>query len=288
MTLRIVVTARPSKPTSVIVKKSPVVSARRPWVQRPPGVVVSGCTLASLIDGRDHMIGREAEVVASDDRSDDRNVRRCALGGIVGPLAFASSWATLGYVKTGYSPLHDPISDLAGVGASTRVAMTAGFVVFGAGMGFYAWALRRALPGPAWIAAAATGAATVGVAAFPLHHSSAIDAVHGAFATAGYVTLAATALISATRLARLGHHGWARGAATAGVVSAVSLALTSNGSFEGFFQRAGLTAGDVWIVASAIAIRRACWTRGSYVSERRRGARLARSGTTSAEESPSR
>jgi len=227
-------------------------------------------------------------MVASDDRSDDRNVRRAALGGSVGPAAFVGSWATLGFVKTGYSPLHDPISDLAGVHASTRVAMSAGFVVFGAGMGLYAWALRRALPGPAWIAAATTGAATVGVAAFPLHHSSTIDAVHGAFATAGYVTLAATALASATQLARLGHHRWARGAATAGVVSAVSLALTLNGSFEGFFQRAGLTAGDVWIVASAIAIRRGYWTRGPYAPERRRGPRFARSGTTSAEESPSR
>jgi len=184
------------------------------------------------------------------------SVRRAALGGVVGPVAFVSAWAVLSVVKARYSVLHDPISDLAGVHASTRPFMTAGFVVFSIALCCYAWALRAALGGPAWITAATTGLATLGVAAFPLHHSSTVDHVHGAFAGIGYVTLAATALLCIAPLRRRGHHVWARAATAAGGVSGVALALTLTGSFHGLFQRTGLTAGDAWVVASALAIRR--------------------------------
>jgi Protein of unknown function (DUF998) len=173
----------------------------------------------------------------------------------VGPVVFVAAWSVLGLFKARYSPLRDPISDLAGVHASTRLAMTAAFVVFSVGLCFYALALRATLRGPAWIAAASTGLATLGVASFPLHHSSTIDHVHGVFAGIGYVTLAATALLSAVALNRQ-QPAWARAAATAGVVSAIALALTLTGSFHGLFQRIGLTAGDTWVVASAVGIRR--------------------------------
>jgi hypothetical membrane protein len=185
-----------------------------------------------------------------------RNVRRLALGGIVGPVVFVASWALLGEVKDRYSPIHDAISDLAAVHASTRIFMTAAFVVFSLGLAVYAFALRSTLAGPAWIAALTTGVATLGVAACPLDHSPTVDSLHGVFAGIGYVTLAACALASAVMLARLGRKSWAVGAALAGVLSALSLALTLTGTLHGLFQRAGLTAGDIWIVASAIAIRR--------------------------------
>ena len=183
-------------------------------------------------------------------------MRRAALGGIIGPVAFVTAWAVLGVVKARYSALHDPISDLAGVHASTRPEMTAAFVVFSVAMCFYAWALRAALGGPAWVTAATTGLATLGVAAFPLHHSATVDHVHGVFAGIGYVTLAATALLCVAPLLHRGHRAWARAATVAGVVSAIALALTLTGSFHGLFQRTGLTAGDAWVVASAVAIRR--------------------------------
>lgn len=134
--------------------------------------------------------------------------------------------------------------------------MTAAFVVFTVGLCFYAWALRSILPGPAWIAAASTGLATLGVAAFPLHHSSTVDHVHGVFAGIGYVTLAATALLSVAPLNQRQHPPWAYAALIAGVVSAIALALTLIGSYHGLFQRIGLTAGDIWVVTSADAIRR--------------------------------
>lgn len=186
-------------------------------------------------------------------------VRRAALGGIIGPVVFVAAWLCLGLGQARYSAVHDPISDLAGVHASSRIAMTTAFVLYAAGMGLYAIAVRATPGGPAWIAAALTGAMTLGVAAFPLDHSSTVDRIHGAFAGAGYCALAATALLCAFRLTRLGRRGWARAAAAAGVVSGISLSLTLAGSFEGLFQRAGLTAGDIWVVASAVAILRAPW-----------------------------
>ena len=125
---------------------------------------------------------------------------RAAIGGVIGPIGFVAAWLSTGFVKAHYSLLQDPISDLAGAHASTRPAMTAGFVVLAVGMCFYAWALHDALAGPAWITATITGLATLGVAAFPLHHSSTVDSVHGTFAGIGYVTLAATALLSAAPL----------------------------------------------------------------------------------------
>jgi len=178
------------------------------------------------------------------------------LGGVVGPVTFAGTWLVAGIVKTGYSPLHDPISDLAGVHASTRPVMTTAFVVFAGGMCSYAWAMRSTRLGLVSTAAAISGLATLGVAAFPLHHSATVDSVHGVFAGTGYVTLAATALGSAAVLTRLECRTWARVAAVTGAVSATSLALTLLGSFGGLFQRLGLTAGDVWIVASAVACSR--------------------------------
>ena len=65
----------------------------------------------------------------------ERRVRLLALGGIVGPLTFVGCWAIAAAVKPGDSAIDDAISDLAAVGATTRLAMTVGFVVFGVGLG---------------------------------------------------------------------------------------------------------------------------------------------------------
>ena len=179
------------------------------------------------------------------------NHDRRAWGGIVGPAAFIGGWAVGGAVRAGYSPVEDAISRLAAVGASTRPLMTAGFVAFGVGVPVYALALRRALPGPAWTTAVATGLATLGVAATPLDTSAAVDAVHGVFAGTGYATLAATPLLAARPLAAAGHRRAAVASAATGLASAACLAATLVGERHGLWQRLGLTIGDAWLVASA-------------------------------------
>jgi hypothetical membrane protein len=180
--------------------------------------------------------------------------RARALGGVFGPAAFVTAWTIGGAVKHGYSPVEDAISRLAAVGAETRPLMSTGFVVFGAGLVTYASALREVVDGPAWVAAAGTGLATIAVALAPLERSSALDSVHAAFAAIGYITLAATPLLAARPLVRLGHRALAGCGVAVGAIAGVSLALTTSGLPTGLFQRIGLTSGDAWIIASAIAI----------------------------------
>ncbi len=182
--------------------------------------------------------------------------RRWALAGIAGPAAFVTAWSIGGLAASHYSAVDDAISHLAEIGAPTRPFMTAGFVAFGVGLPIYAVALRQTLPGWAWATAAATGLATLGVAAAPLGRSSAGDTLHGVFAGAGYVTLALTPLLAAGPLQRTGRSGWARVSIVIGVGSGLSLLTTTATDLDGLFQRLGLTLVDLWIVASAIEILR--------------------------------
>jgi hypothetical protein len=179
-----------------------------------------------------------------------------AAGGVVGPLAFVSTWAVLGSRRHGYLPVDDPISRLAALGSPDRAAMTAGFCAFGAGVGLYATALRRHLPGPAWKAALGTAIATIGVAAVPLGTVS-HDRRHAVPVAAAYATLAALPLLGGRALSAAGFRRAGQlSAATSAVVASALVTSVVAPTGVGAAQRVGLTAGDVWIVASAVAILR--------------------------------
>ncbi len=181
--------------------------------------------------------------------------RAAAVAGVVGPAAFIGAWV-VGAATTDqdYSSVADPISRLAAVGADSRPLMTAGFITFGVAMPIYASSVRRAVTGPAWIAAVVSGLATLGVAATPLDRSGAVDTLHGVLAVSGYVALVALPLLAARPLLDSGHRALGRLAVAAGLVSATSLALTALDVPSGLFQRIGLTTTDVWIGLSATAI----------------------------------
>ncbi|MDQ1519109.1 MAG: hypothetical protein QOI55_182, partial [Actinomycetota bacterium] len=98
-----------------------------------------------------------------------------------------TAWLVAGARADGYSPVDDAISRLAASGAPTRAVMTTGFVCFGIALPVFAATARERIGNSAAIAAAVTGLATLGVAAAPLDVSDAIDSLHGAFATVGYV-----------------------------------------------------------------------------------------------------
>jgi len=126
---------------------------------------------------------------------------------------------------------------LAATDASTRWWMTAGFVCFGVGVPLFAIALRQLVPGPAWIAAIVSGLATLGVAAFPLHVSTAVDRLHGTFASVGYVALALVPFFAARALSMRGQRLAAtasRGvAAIAAVLAAMPLLETTADGWVG-------------------------------------------------------
>ena len=138
--------------------------------------------------------------------------------------------------------------------------MTVGFVLFGLGLIAFGVALRDVLDGPTWIAAIATGACTLGVAATPLRGWSG-DAVHGVFAGLGYATLVLLPLLAASPLARTGRHRWSRASVVIGLLAGICLAATALGPAHGLWQRLGLTLVDAWVVATAIAFLRLCETR---------------------------
>jgi hypothetical membrane protein len=179
--------------------------------------------------------------------------RALAFGGIVGPAAFVGSWALAGAITPHYSPITDPISELAAVYAPTRVLMTTGFIVDGLGIAAFGLALRDELAGHAWIAAAATGAFTFAVAASPLRHT-ATNRLHATFAGLAYLSLVALPTLATRPIAASKGRRWAIGSTLAAAVSAFSLAVSTQVGAEGLWQRIGLTAGDVWIVAAAFAL----------------------------------
>ena len=182
---------------------------------------------------------------------------RLAWGGAVGPAAFIGAWAIGGAVTSRvYAPVNDTISQLAAVEAPTRPLMTAGMLTFGVAVPLYALALRRALPGKAWIAAAATGVATLGVAAAPLDRSELVDNLHVVAAGAGYVTLAAVPVLARKALVDAGRARLAAFGVVMAAAAAVALPVSLVVSQTGLFQRIGLTAGDLFLIASVPTLAR--------------------------------
>ena len=179
-----------------------------------------------------------------------------ALGLVVGPVAFVTAWALGGARTPGYSAIDDAISRIAAAGAPQRGLMTAGFVIYGASLLVGSQGLRRSPLSRCWVLAAINGAATLGVALTPLEHSATVDLLHGITATVGYVSISALPLVSAPVLARLGRRRAAQASVAIGIVSAACLVGTTLTEANGAFQRAGLTAGDVWLVATGVALFR--------------------------------
>ena len=194
--------------------------------------------------------------------------RPALLGGAAGPAAFVAAWAIGGAVAEGYSPVDDPISRLAAVGATTRPLMTAGFLGFGAGMAAFAGGLRSSLAGRAWVAALAAGACTAGVAAVPLDGGR--DGLHGLLAGLGYAAVVAVPACAARPLARAGRGEAAAATVVATVGAACLLASATTSGPDGLLQRLGLTLVDAWLAVTAVRLwRRSSSPPGQVVAGRR-------------------
>jgi len=189
------------------------------------------------------------------------SARTAATCGIAGPVAFVGGWLVNGLRTDGYDPLRDAISQLARVGAPTRLSMSACFVVFGVLVPLWAPTVARELATPALRpVVTVAGLATVAVAALPLTREpgGTQDLLHALTAGTGYVAMALTPLLAAGGLRRLGRPGAAGLSAAVGVVSAVSLVLTVVTDTSGLFQRLGLGVVDAWhvVIASWVLGRR--------------------------------
>ena len=180
-----------------------------------------------------------------------------ALGLVAGPVAFVAAWVVGGARTPGYSPVDQAISRIAEVGAPEQATMTAGFLLYGGAVLVGSLALRASPLARCWPFAALNGAATIAVAATPLERSPAVDALHSLAAAAGYVTIAALPLVAAPILRDLGHRRGAWASVALGSVAAAALVATNLTEANGLVQRIGLTAGDVWLVATGLTLWRA-------------------------------
>lgn len=174
-------------------------------------------------------------------------------GGIVGPVALIATWARLGYRSGGYSPVADPISRLAATGASTQAAMTVGLVSYAAGIGLHHSILRDRFGPAVGHAALLNAVATLGIAATPLD-SVLGGSPHVMAAGLSYASLAAIPLLAAPALRTGGHRTAANLSVAAGIVSAGCLGVSATDvtSATGLLQRAGLTAGHLWLIVTAL------------------------------------
>ena len=177
-----------------------------------------------------------------------------ALGLVVGPAAFIGGWVIGGARTPDYSPIDDAISRIAAIGAPNRQLMTTAFVVYGASVIVGSTALRASPLRRAWSLAAINGAATIAVAILPLEHSAAMDRWHGVAAGIGYASITALPLVAAGPLRAAGHDRAAALSIVGGVTSGLCLVATTVSDANGFFQRLGLTVGDVWLVSAGLAL----------------------------------
>lgn len=169
-------------------------------------------------------------------------------GAIWGPGLFIIAWVSGGLVTSGYSPMANHISDLAAVGAPTRVLMTGGLAAYGIGVGTSAWPLRRLIGTPAAVALGLNAALTFGVLLTPLGRPPGNEFLHGAFAVAAYLSLSLVGPLAAA--------AWRRRrltlsmvSLTVGLITMVSLWASLGDTTPGLFQRLGLTATDIWLMA---------------------------------------
>lgn len=178
--------------------------------------------------------------------------RLISAGVIVGPLAFITAWVASGARTRGYSPVRDHISDLAAVDAPTRPIMNAGFAAFTVAVALAASPLRRLIGTPGAAMMGANAALSAAVALAPLGVSPAGDRRHQVAAGAGYLALAALAPAAAPALAKR-RPALAAASVGVGVLSLACLGASLAAKRQsGFWQRAGITATDAWLIGLGI------------------------------------
>jgi hypothetical membrane protein len=185
--------------------------------------------------------------------------RWAALGLVAGPAAFIAAWLLGGALTPGYDPVDDAISRIAADNMPQQSLMTVGFVTYGVALVVGSYALRASLLRRCAPAALVNGLATVAVALTPLERSTGVDHAHAIAALAGYLAIVAMPLLAVGPL-RTSGRGLASSASLAlALVSASCLVASGFSDANGALQRLGLLAGDVWLIATGLAL----WHAGS-------------------------
>lgn len=207
--------------------------------------------------------------VASHARALPRWVRAALWFGLLAVLLYVAGWAVAGWLRTGYDPAEQAISELFELGAPwpSRGLLLAGLVLSGIAFLWLAPALHRALPGrgrlgPALVVLAGVG--TLGVVAAPCSQgcpgadASTTDTWHAITAGVGYGALVLAPLAFAWRIRR--PLPWlARWSALIGGVGLALFVVYLLGLVDqapGLQQRVFNTVADAWYVLVAVWLLR--------------------------------
>ncbi|MEO6207851.1 MAG: DUF998 domain-containing protein, partial [Candidatus Limnocylindrales bacterium] len=146
--------------------------------------------------------------------------------------------------------------------------MNVGFGVFTVAVASAAAPLHRVIGTPGSIALGINAVLSAGVALAPLGSSPEGDRLHQVVAAAGYLALAALGPASAPALAKR-HPTFAKASVAVGAVSLAALVASfASDDQSGFWQRAGITATDAWLIAIGIlAIKSAPRPAGSLAHQ---------------------
>jgi hypothetical membrane protein len=193
---------------------------------------------------------------------------------VLAPVFLIGGWTAAAALQPpGYSAARDSISWLAGVGATDRWLMTAGFVGTGLAHIVTALALRpAALAGRLLLAAG--GAATMLLAPFPVS-AVGVSTVHRLVATAAFASLAVWPALSWRRGIDV---PWALRPGPAGTATVVMVGLLAwfgaqfggAGDIEGLTERCAAGAMVLWPLVVAVSARTgAGYRRGSSARAKR-------------------
>lgn len=202
--------------------------------------------------------------------------------GALGPVGFALAAVVAGIVvdadapaadpgvRSGYSHVHQFVSELAERGSPARPVMTAGFLVLGSCIAAFAGPLRasRWVATPLALVVAASGVATVAAGTFscdpgcPTTGSRSISQhIHDVASVSAFLLWIAASLLTGWRwrATSYGQAALALGAiqvAAAGVLG-VAFADRQVDDAVGLVQRTSLAAAGAWFVLTAVAVRSA-------------------------------
>jgi len=196
-----------------------------------------------------------------------RWVRAVLWFGLFAVLAYVGSWLLAGWLRAGYDPRQQAISELFELGApaTSRGPVVAGLLVSGVAFLLLAPALYRALPGegllgPALVVLAGIG--TLGVVAAPCSpgcpgaETTPFDLWHTIAAGTGYTALVLAPLAFAWRV-RHAEPVFARWSVAIGGTAALLFAvyvLDLVAAAPGLQQRVFNTLADAWYVVAAVWI----------------------------------
>ena len=203
-----------------------------------------------------------------DASTQQRWIRRAAIGGVVGPVLFVFGVIAAGAMYDDYSHVDQKISELGGDGAQHAIVQNVNFVVLGVLVLGFAWALARVcgrpLTGPALIAYFALSSC-IANALLPCdpgcEGESTVGVLHIVTGLLGFIAAIAGMFVLARRWRSepewSTHARVTKGAALAGSIGLVGFVVTQAANattYSGLAQRSFVIVLLAWIAVTALRL----------------------------------